>query len=398
MKFKTIIILFSGVLILNSCTLDKKQELSFKSEQIVENASYLWAMTVGDVTGDGLQDLVFIDNNSSGGFLGYYKGQKEKGIWETVKIAEEPPTGGTFASGDLETGDIDGDGDIDVLAVKHTGEWDDAGAPAELFWYENPEWIPHTIGDVPNAVKDLSLADFNNDGRLDLAVVCFDSHNLSIFQQNIDGAFTKLKSMSIANLHEGMDVGDIDNDGYIDIAVNGLCLKNPKGNIMGEWLMETVDRKWHNQTGDWSANATKNFCADMDRDGRDEIFISHSERNGYPVSWYLRSETEWIEHIITDSLSSCHTLQVSDFDLDGDLDLLAGSNAHRAVNIGKTEFPVIIFINDGTNNRWTPLEIEQGGIYNGRMADFEGDGDMDIFRLPGHEAKEVYLLKNQVIK
>jgi hypothetical protein len=375
-----------------------KNEMTFDSRQLVENANYWWAVTIADVTGDSLADVVFIDNNNAGGFLGYYTGSKEKGLWKLTKIADEAPDGGSFASGDLEIGDMDGDGDLDVLAVKHTGEWDDAGAPAEIFWYENPTWNVHVIGDAPNAVKDLSLADFNSDGRLDLAVVCYESHNLSIFQQNIDGTFIKLKSMNIGNLHEGMDVGDVDGDGYIDIAANGFCFKNPKGNIREEWMVETVNSKWHRQSGDWSANATKNYCADIDGDGKSEIFISHSERNGYPVAWYKRSDSGWVENIIADSLSSCHTLQVFDFDLDGDLDVLAGSNAHRAVNIGKTEFPVYIYLNDGTNQNWTPNQIEKGGIYNGRVADFDGDGDFDIFRLPGHEATDYYLLENKTFK
>ncbi len=375
-----------------------KNEMSFDSRQLVENARYWWGVTVADVTGDGLVDIIFIDNNSSGGFLGFYTATKEPGLWDMTKIAEEPPTGGNFASGDLEAGDMDGDGDIDVLAVKHTGEWDDASAPAELFWYENPGWEAHSIGDAPNAVKDLSLADFNKDGLLDLAVVCFNSNNLSIHQQNRDGTFSKLKSMTIGNLHEGMDVGDVDGDGYLDIATNGYCLLNPKGNIREEWVIETVDTKWHNQTGNWSANATKNCCADLDGDGKSEIIISHSERNGYPVAWYKRTERGWIENVICDSLSSCHTLQVFDFDLDGDLDVLAGSNAHRAVSIGKTEFPVFIFLNDGTNQIWTPKQIEEGGIYNGRVADFEGDGDFDVFRLPGHEATNYYILENKTYK
>lgn len=400
MKIKTLLLtiaVLAVILFYYSCRSDKP-EMTFSSQQIADDAQFLWAMSVNDVTGDRLLDLVFSDNNSSGGILGYYKGQTEEGLWEKVVIAKEAPGGGTFASGDLETGDIDGDGDIDIIAVKHTGEWDSADDPGDLYWYENPDWVPHFIGTVPDAVKDISITDFNNDKRIDLAVLCFESHNLSIFQHNIDHSFSKLKSMSIGNLHEGMDVGDMDNDGYTDIALNGFCLKNPKGNIMGEWIMETVDRKWHNQSGDWSANATKNFCADLNNDGRDEIFISHSERNGYPVSWYLRNQTEWIEHVIIDSLSSCHTLQVYDFDLDGDLDVLAGVNGGRAVNIGKTEFPVFIFVNDGTNNRWEPLKIAEGGIYNGRVADFDGDGDMDIFRLPDHEAKEVFLMINKIIK
>lgn len=398
MKIKTLSILLPVVLIfINSCKNDKR-ELSFTSQQIVGDARFLWAMSVDDVSGDGIKDLVFSDNNSSGGVLGYYKGQTKPGLWEKVIIAEEAPGGGTFASGDMKTADMDGDGDIDILAVKHTGEWDDASELSEMYWYENPNWEAHYIAKAPNFIKDLNVADFNNDGRLDIAMVCYNTHSLSIFQHNIDGSFVLLKRMSIANLHEGMDVGDTDGDGFLDIAANGFCFRNPKGNIRQEWVMETLDRKWNNQTGDWSANATKNFCADINGDGRDEIFISHSERNDYPVSCYLRSETEWVEHVIAPSLSSCHTLQVFDFDNDGDFDVLAGVNKGRAKGIGQTEFPVIIYLNDGTDNVWNPMKIADGGIYNGRVADFDGDGDMDIFRLPSHDATEVYLLKNEVVK
>ena len=157
MKIKELIVTLSGILAIiffYSCK-SNKSEISFNSQKIVDNARFLWAMSVNDVTGDGIKDLVFIDNNSAGGILGYYKGQTGKGLWEEVIIAEEPPTGGTFASGDLETADMDGDGDIDVLGIKHTGEWDNAEEPSEIFWYENPGWEAHVIGTAPNFIKDL---------------------------------------------------------------------------------------------------------------------------------------------------------------------------------------------------------------------------------------------------
>ncbi len=111
------------------------KELAFEQRKIVDSAKFWWAHTPEDVTGDGIADLVFINNNSAGGYLGYFKGQKEEGLWELNIIAEQPTTGGLFAGGDLEASDIDGDGDIDVIGIKHPGEWTDAGATAELFWY-----------------------------------------------------------------------------------------------------------------------------------------------------------------------------------------------------------------------------------------------------------------------
>ncbi len=396
MQSKIVFLTVGITLTLASCNLKKGEEISFKSRQVADNVNFWWAVAVGDITGDGLADIVFIDNNSSGGDLGFRTGQKNERMWENTIIAEEAPGGGDFASGDLELGDLDGDGDLDVLAVKHTGEWDDADAEAELFWYENPEWNFHKIGKAPDAVKDLSIADFNNDKRLDLAVLTFEEHTLSIFQQNIDNSFSRVKFLRIPNLHEGMDVGDYDGDGYTDIFANGYCIVNPGGALEKEWRIEIIDSKWHNQTGDWSKNATKHFCIDLNEDGKSEVFISHSERNGFPVSWYERTEDDWVEHVVTDSLSSCHTLQVFDFDLDGDFDVLAGVNSGRAVNIGKNSFPVIVFVNDGTNENWEPVQITDEGIYNGRVADFEGDGDFDIFRLPGHQTKDYFLLENEL--
>lgn len=406
MKQSLYVSAFLVIMIITSCSNPNKKakdlanqernELSFESQQIVEDANWWWAVTIGDISNDGLSDIVFIDNNASGGYLAYKKGQKESGLWEEVRIADEPPTGGTFASGDLETGDMDGDGDEDVLAVKHTGEWDDAGADAEIFWYRNPDWTPYSIGTVPDAVKDLSLADFNKDGKMDLAVLTFDEHTLSVFQQMDDKSFSRVQFLNVKNLHEGMDIGDVDGDGDLDILATGYCFFNPGEDLTQEWIVGEINEKWHNQTGDWSQNATKTFCADLNKDGKSEVFISHSERNGYPLAWYSFEENKWIEHIVADSISSCHTLQVADFDLDGDFDVLAGVNAHRAVNIGKTAFPVTVFLNDGSNTNWDSMEIETGGIYNGRVADFEGDGDIDIFRLPGHEAKMYYIIQNKI--
>ncbi len=374
---------------------EQQPAMTFTSHEIMDTANTWWALTIGDVTGDGLMDAVYINNNAHGGYLAYRSGQTADGIWQETIIAEAPPTGGTFASGDLETGDMDGDGDVDVLAVKHTGEWDDAAAPAEVFWYEAPDWTPHTVGDAQGAVKDLSIADFDGDGRNDLAVLTYEKHNLRIHRSNEDGTSTMVADLTAPGLHEGMDVGDLDGDGDVDVAVNGYVFLNPGGDLKGEWAREELNARWHDQTGDWSADGTKNAVADMDGDGRPEVFVTHSERAGYPLAMYARGDDgQWTETIILDSIPAAHTLQVFDMDLDGDMDIVTGINKGRAVNLNVDHFEVMVLVNDGSGN-FTEDVIAQGGIYNGRVADFEGDGDYDIFRLPEHEAKTLYLLRNE---
>ena len=378
-------------------TTPENAPMTFASHEVVDNVNYWWALTIGDVDADGLMDAVYINNNASGGYLAYRSGQTADGVWKETIIAQEPPSGGTFASGDLETGDMDGDGDEDVLAVKHTGEWDEASAPAEVYWYEAPDWTPHLVGDARGAVKDLSIADFDGDGRNDLAVLTFENENLRIHRSNEDGTSTMVADLTAPGLHEGLDVGDLDGDGDVDVAVNGYAFMNPGGDLTGEWLRETLSDRWHNQTGDWSANGTKNAVADFDGDGRPEVFVSHSERAGYPVAMYSRSgDGSWSETIVLDSLPAAHTLQVFDMDLDGDVDIVTGINRGRAVNLDVDHFEVMVVVNNGDGS-WTEEVIAQGGIYNGRVADFEGDGDYDIFRLPDHETKQLFLLENMTV-
>ena len=385
-------------------------ELRFDQRRIVDDAKLWWALTHGDMDGDGLADLVYIDNNASGGQLAYRRARRDTGLWEKVVIAETPPTGGLFAAGDLEAGDIDGDGDTDVLAVKHPGEWTDATAPAELFWYErhskSDRWEAHAIGTAKGAVKDMNLGDFDGDGLLDLAVMTFDEENVRIHRHNADGSWTQVADLTLDGIHEGMDVGDLDGDGDLDVAANGYVFANPGGDLTGEWAVTSIDEQWHNQTvhrDEWSLNATKTFVTDLDGDGANEVFVSHSENAGFPVNYYTRSGDAWTPTTILDSLPAAHTLMVYDMDLDGDKDVVTGVNMGRAVNLERGfdadrpgDFPVFVLLNDGSNERFEPRVIAEGGIYNGRVVDYDGDGDMDLFRYPEHQAEQLYLLENKV--
>ncbi|HKJ67631.1 MAG TPA: VCBS repeat-containing protein [bacterium] len=391
----------SGIILLLFITLLQlscQSGMGFQTATIATDANLWWARAPGDLNADGLIDVALQNNNGHGGWLGWLEAGKGGQSWSRHIIAEQAPNGGTFACGDMDIGDIDGDGDPDVLGFAHPGEWDSAGTPTEIYWYEKPDWRPHHIGQAPDFIKDVNLTDFNNDETLDLVTITYEQHTLSVFRQDLPDTWSKVVNMPIENLHEGMDVGDMNGDGYPDIAANGYWVQNPGGDLSGEWIVRSIDDKWHNQTGDWSQNATKVFCRDITGDGMAEVFISHSERTGYPVAWYSSEDPEtgtWTEHVITDSLPAAHTLQVYDMDGDNDYDVLAGVNTNRAKALDRVVFPVIIFRNQGQNESWETFLITDAGIYNGQVADVEGDGDYDIFRLPTHDATVFELLLNQ---
>lgn len=395
MKTKHFLFICLTAMFIFSC---KPPSLQFTEIPVSQEANLWWARMPADLTANGYTELVLQDNNGYGGWLGYLEA-RDIHTWEKQIIAETAPGGGTFACGDMDAGDIDLDGDIDILGFEHPGEWDTAAATTTIYWYSNPEWEPTFIGTAPAFIKDVSLADLNGDGKSDLVAITYVGNKMKVYRQDAPDIWTAVLDTTVTNLHEGMDVGDIDGDGDLDIAANGYWVENPGGDMTGSWNIHSINERWHNQDGDWSKNATKVFCRDINDDGKAEVFISHSERSGFPVAYYQPDDPapgNWTEHIIRDDFPAAHTLQVFDFDLDGDYDVLSGLNMNRAKALGvEDSFPVIIFLNDGQQN-WTEFQVSGGGIYNGQCADIEGDGDMDIFRLPTHNDTTFAVLENLI--
>jgi hypothetical protein len=377
------------------------QSLEF-DEYTVEAETATWmGFALSDLNGDGLRD-VMVQNGGDGGPLLWYEASDGGTAWTRHVVAETPPNGPRFTTGDLEVGDIDGDGDVDVLGFEHPGEWrtiDGANGsfhPTTVYWYENDGsdggWTPHRIGTMPDFVKDVEIEDYDGDGRPDLAMITYkNEHAFSIFRQEEDGSFTRVQLASIPGMHEGMDSGDFDGDGDIGIAANGYWLENPDGALTDVWIARSIDARWHTQTGGWRHNATKVKAADLTGDGTDEVIISHSESSGYPITWYEPTDPTspegWTPHVIGQGLNAVHTLEAGDFNGDGALDVLAGENgdSHTAQISDDGEKQVRIFLNDGDAEDWTPVVFSNEGLYNGRVADIDGDGTPDVAGPNGHE-------------
>ena len=141
---------------------DMMSPMEFSAHRVVDSATWWWALTIADVTNDSIQDIIYIHNNAQGGYLAYRAGKQSPGIWEETIVAEAPPTGGTFAAGDLEAGDMDGDGN--PLGILFTLSTDTAGAAS----------ITITLRHEPKKPNDGTLADAG--GETDIA----ETFNLTI--------------------------------------------------------------------------------------------------------------------------------------------------------------------------------------------------------------------------
>ena len=76
--------------------------------------------------------------------------------------------GGTYAAA---AGDLDGDGDLDVVLVSMFNDWRKPGGTASVVWLENDgkqNFTARQIADRPTHLATVAVGDLNGDGRADI--------------------------------------------------------------------------------------------------------------------------------------------------------------------------------------------------------------------------------------
>jgi hypothetical protein len=358
-------------------------------EQTVIDASAIaYERTVGDVDGDGDNDII-ATSISPDNLLWLYRAPDFSR--ETLLTLNSATHGWPyFRADDLQLADLDLDGDLDV--VTRIGDGGDVNG--SVVWIENPlvgcndvsdTWIVHNVGSS-EYTKDIVVADFDLDGRLDIVTR---EHSRTQIWFN-DGPNTWVKKQFSHAEHEGMDVGDIDGDGDPDIVLNGFWYETPASPRTGTYINHNIDIKWRNQNVGWESNSCKVVVADIDDNGTNDVVFSHSEYVGYPVSWYNAIDPKngpWTEHVIVPVCEDCHNLQALDFNGDGDIDVVYG---------GMPQSPqrgLHLMLGDG-GDTWTPVAIQSQGSYSAEIGDFDEDGDWDIISVRNWNTSPTEIWRN----
>lgn len=302
-----------------------------------------WMKDIADLNGDGRPDLVVA---GAAGPVVWYRNPD----WKPSTIAASAASESGSA-----VGDVDRDGDVDVVVG--------------TTWYENRgggrAWKAHRIGS--GGTHDIVLADFDRDGKLDVAMRGETGSAVEVFFQDDKDSWTRIR-LDPRFGRNGLDAGDLDRDGDADLAVGGLWLANP-----GKSAARSA-RAWKvRRFASWNAWAAVKIV-DMDRDGRLDVVLAVSEQNG-DVAWF-RSPSDptrggWEQHTIASGLDSVHSVDVVDVDGDGDRDVVGSEFRGQG--------RLMVFDNLGRARTWTTLTIARGeDLHNTRVADVNGDGLPDI--------------------
>ena len=76
--------------------------------------------------------------------------------------------------------------------------------------------------------------------------------------------------------------------------------------------------------------------------------------------------------------------------------MLTGVNYRRAMDLGFSEFPVLLLKGSEGYQSWENVLLADEGIYNGQAGDYDGDGDVDIIKYQTHDATRVELMENRL--
>ncbi len=267
-----------------------------------------------------------------------------------------------FTSARMYIIDVDGDGDMDLAGIATT--------PDDVAWYENDgseTFTKRTIDSNAPGVRDVQVADVDNDGDIDFVISQVDSTPDGVYWYDNDGSesFTK-RTISTADNPIYIDIADINEDGELDVlatlwSAGDLIYYENLGGTPSTFSTTVID---NDMTSPDDVEA-----ADIDGDNDIDIITTHGSTS---VQFYENDGSEtFTETTFAGILTSTASYDTDILDIDGDTDLdmliANGSNLY-------------LFKSDGNDNpTFTRSTVDSSNsINNFASADFDGDGDIDI--------------------
>ncbi|MBC7451645.1 MAG: VCBS repeat-containing protein, partial [Cytophagales bacterium] len=215
-------------------------------------------------------------------------------------------------------------------------------------------------------ISEISVADLNNDGHIDIYITYLNSSTLTVWLNN-NLVFSK-KEFAIKYNSYKTFAGDFDGDADIDIAI--------KSNSSAHMIIQKNDGHGNFNNGDYVLNAPcNNFKAgDFDNDGDLDFIISSStmqflQNNGKSVFTAISIPLP----VLLTPYPYSEIVSMGDYDNNGFLDMIV--QLEKTIGVIKNAGNGNFLAYDSIGNF---LRGAQNTIKDYPSADFDGDGDLDF--------------------
>ncbi|MEC3906155.1 T9SS type A sorting domain-containing protein [Tamlana sp. 2201CG12-4] len=339
---------------------------SFGLENIITtNADYAISVFASDINGDGHVDLLSASrlddkiswyDNTDG--LGNYGNQ------QNIVVGNDEPSS-------IYTTDIDGDGDLDMLSA--------FTANNIIAWYENTDGLgsfgnQQIITSNADGANSVFAGDIDGDGDMDV-VSSSKTDDIIAWYENMDGlgGFGNQQIISTSsNNPNSIFVSDIDGDFDMDVVASSIIdnkivwFENTNG--LGNFGLENIIT-----TDVYSPTSV--FVSDID--GDNDMDVLYASFGDSKIAW--SENTDGLgsfspQQIITTNAIQVGSVYAIDIDSDGDNDVLSASS-----NDGK----IALYKNTDGFGGFSSQQIiyTDTNSYNAHSvipSDIDGDGDVDV--------------------
>jgi len=328
------------------------------------------SIALGDLDNDG--DLDVVAGNSVVASMVYFN---DAGTFTSSTALDANATRSVVLA------DVDGDGDLDIVMGNY-------GEQNKLYLNNGSGGFPdiRTIGSEADDTTSVSVGDVDGDGDLDVVAGTYhDEQTNKLYLNNGDGVFGVGSPIGIAeNITTSTILVDVDLDGDLDLAIANYSLtianKLYKNDGAGDFTASIQD------IGSAYLLTNSLVVGDVDND-RDMDFISGNDgglNRLHKAEGNNLSSFDFAIGGVSGDADATTSVSLADTDNDGDLDLIVGNmtgHTKRYINDGDGGFPV------------TGEDVSLGtyNTHSTALGDMDGDGDIDIVTGASAATNKLYL-------
>jgi len=275
---------------------------------------------------------------------------------------------------DARPADLDGDGDLDiVIAVEFVRNIILINNGSGVFTNESNTRLPAQSNDS----EDVGIADFDNNGTLDILFVSEDDSTNELYLNDGNGFFTNASSrIPVNGVSNAVLVTDLSGDSIPDIIIgndgtNRVLINDGSGNFTDETVTRYPRAGAITQDLEWG---------DIDGDGDGDIIEGNENGNRVLINNGSGSFTDETNARIafTPSGEETREADLGDVDNDGDLDLFFANVTFLQGRPSQNR----LLLNDGngffSDVTVSSLPTETLNTIDADFNDIDGDGDEDI--------------------